>query len=48
MHIVPRYRREIGFIDIIAGTKIIVEDPNVSLERVREGFAKLTKNDDDQ
>ncbi len=40
LHIVPRYRRETGFIDIIAGTKIIVEDPNVSLARVREAFEK--------
>lgn len=40
-HVVPRYRREMGFIDIIAGTKIIVEDPNVSLSRVREGFDKI-------
>ncbi len=38
LHIVPRYRREIGFIDIIAGTKIIVEDPNISQSRVREAF----------
>ncbi len=38
LHIVPRYRKEIGFIDIIAGTKIIVEDPNVSLSRLREAF----------
>ena len=38
LHIVPRYRRETGFIDILAETKIIVEDPNVTLARVREGF----------
>ena len=38
LHVVPRYRRETGFIDIIAGTKIIVEDPNVSLTRVRAAF----------
>jgi ATP adenylyltransferase len=48
LHIVPRYRREIGFIDIIAGAKIIVEDPNVSLERVKEGFAKITDKHADQ
>ena len=39
-HIVPRYRRETGFIDIIAGTKIIVEDPNVSLAHIRAAFEK--------
>lgn len=41
LHIVPRYKREIGFIDIIGGVKIIVEDPNVSLSRVREGFSQI-------
>ena len=42
LHIVPRYRRETGFIDIIAGAKIIIEDPEVSLSRVREAFVKAT------
>jgi ATP adenylyltransferase len=40
LHIVPRYRRELGFIDIIGGVKIIIEDPKVSLSRLREAFAK--------
>ena len=43
LHIVPRYRRETGFIDIIAGSKIIIEDPKVSLTRMREAFAKMAK-----
>ncbi|MDQ1329123.1 MAG: adenylyltransferase [Candidatus Poribacteria bacterium] len=47
-HVVPRYRREMGFIDIIAGVKIIVEDPNVSLSRVKEGFAKIIGKGVDQ
>ena len=42
LHIVPRYRRETGFIDIIGGAKIIIEDPNVSLSRVREAFVSTT------
>ncbi len=41
LHVVPRYKREIGFIDIIGGVKIIVEDPNVSLSRVRDGFSQI-------
>ena len=44
LHIVPRYRRETGFIDIIGGSKIIIEDPNVSLSRMREAFAKMAKD----
>lgn len=39
LHIVPRYVRETGFIDIIGGAKIIVEDPNITLSRVQEAFA---------
>lgn len=42
LHIVPRYSRETGFIDIIGGSKIIVEDPNITLSRVREAFAGAT------
>ncbi len=42
LHIVPRYSRETGFIDIIGGSKIIVEDPNITLSRVREAFARAT------
>ncbi len=41
LHVVPRYKREIGFIDIIGGVKIIVEDPNVSLSRLMEGFSEV-------
>lgn len=48
LHVVPRYRRELGFIDIIGGVKIIIEDPNISLVRVREGFAKITGKHDGQ
>ncbi len=45
LHIVPRYRRELGFIDIISGAKIIIEDPNVSLEKIRQGFINATANE---
>jgi ATP adenylyltransferase len=38
LHIVPRYQRELGFIDIIGGAKIIVEDPNRTQYRLREAF----------
>jgi ATP adenylyltransferase len=48
LHVVPRYRRELGFIDIIGGVKIIIEDPNISLVRVKEGFAKITGKHADQ
>ena len=44
LHIVPRYSSEIGFVDIVAGSKIIVEDPNVTLIRAQEEFKKQVKN----
>jgi ATP adenylyltransferase len=39
MHVVPRYHRELGFIDIIGGAKIIVEDPEVTRDSLRAAFA---------
>jgi ATP adenylyltransferase len=42
LHVVPRYRRELGFMDIINETKIVIEDPNVSLSRMQDAFAKAT------
>lgn len=42
LHIVPRYQRELGFIDIIGGAKIIVEDPNKTRHRLRAAFQELS------
>ena len=39
LHIVPRYNRELGFIDIIGGAKIIVEEPNETCKRLRKAFS---------
>ena len=38
LHIVPRYPRELGFMDVIGGARIIVEDPNVTQEKLRRAF----------
>ena len=40
-HIVPRYSRELGFVDITSGSKIIIEDPNTTLEKMRDAFSSL-------
>lgn len=40
MHIVPRYPREVGFIDVIGGARIIVEDPNDTVKKLKEEFQK--------
>lgn len=37
-HIVPRYKRELGFIDVIAGAKIFIEDPHESMKNLRKAF----------
>ncbi|MCX7679054.1 MAG: HIT domain-containing protein [Spirochaetes bacterium] len=43
MHIVPRYDNEVGFLDVLAGTRIIVLDPCEARERVKRSF-ELFKN----
>jgi len=39
LHIVPRYRSELGFIDLIGNTRIIVENPHDTVTKLREEFA---------
>jgi len=38
LHIVPRYPREVGFIDVIGGTRIIVEDPITTVNKLKSLF----------
>lgn len=40
LHIVPRYSRELGFIDILGGAKLVVEHPEVTTKKLREAFQK--------
>jgi ATP adenylyltransferase len=42
MHIVPRYYNELGFLDIIGGSKIIVEDPNETKLKIQTAFIEQT------
>jgi ATP adenylyltransferase len=37
-HVVPRYSSEIGFVDIIAGSKVLIEDPNTYVKEIRKVF----------
>lgn len=37
-HIVPRYERELGFLDITAGTKIVIEDPQITMSKLKKAF----------
>jgi ATP adenylyltransferase len=43
-HVVPRYSRVLGFVDITAGAKIIIEDPATTLEKLKEAFDGFTIN----
>jgi len=40
VHIVPRYPSELGFVDIIGGARICVEDPNETCRKLKEAFAE--------
>lgn len=40
LHIVPRYSRELGFIDILGGAKLVVEHPETTTKKLKEAFQK--------
>ncbi len=44
-HIVPRYQNELGFVDILGGSKIYVEDPRRVLEKLRQAFVLEAETD---
>lgn len=39
-HIVPRYQNEVGFIDVLAGDRVVVVDPAEVLEMLKSNFIK--------
>lgn len=42
LHIIPRYPRELGIADLIAGKRVLVENPEVTAERLRESIKAHT------
>lgn len=44
MHVIPRYRNELGFIDIIGGAKIIVEDPLQTMRELKKAFVEFKRD----
>lgn len=36
LHIIPRFKNELGFIDIIGGSKVIIEEPVVTLNKLKD------------
>lgn len=43
-HIVPRFPNEAGFLDVLTGTRIIVEEPAVTVRRVRQAWEQRASN----
>jgi ATP adenylyltransferase len=40
MHVIPRYPNELGFIDIVGGAKIVVEDPEQTMKNLKKAFGE--------
>lgn len=43
LHIVPRYENELSFIDVLSGSKIIVEEPKNTLRRLKSKYKKYAQ-----
>lgn len=44
LHIVPRYQNEIGFLDVINGARVIVEDPIKTKDKLKVAFLGHERN----
>jgi ATP adenylyltransferase len=42
-HIIPRYPREIGIADLIAGSRVLIEDPRRTRDRIQEAFQSIDR-----
>lgn len=43
LHVIPRFRNELGFVDIISNSRVIVDDPKINLPRIRKKFREMKK-----
>jgi ATP adenylyltransferase len=41
LHIIPRYEREVGIADLIAGQRVLIESPFDSCEKIKAAMADL-------
>lgn len=41
LHVVPRYHREVGFLDVLGGARIIIEDPNDTVKKLSKTINEL-------
>ena len=44
LHIIPRYPREIGIADLIAGKRVLVEDPRVTQRRIMNALSETPES----
>ena len=42
LHVIPRYPHEIGIADLVAGKRVLIENPQNTQHRMSEAFAQLT------
>ncbi len=42
LHVVPRYGKELGIVDILSGSKIIIEDPTITHRKLTEAFREVS------
>ncbi len=40
LHVIPRFPRELGIADLIAGKRVLVEEPRETVRRMREAMAQ--------
>ena len=41
LHVIPRYPREVGIADLVAGKRVLIEDPRTTRTRLREAVGSL-------
>jgi ATP adenylyltransferase len=47
LHVIPRYPREIGIAELIAGSRVLVQDPRETRARLRTAFVGLAREEQD-
>ncbi|MFW5683346.1 MAG: HIT family protein, partial [Spirochaetota bacterium] len=43
LHLIPRYPREIGIADLVAGKRVLIEDPRVTQQRIIEADTAIDR-----
>jgi len=41
LHVIPRYPREVGIADLVAGKRVLIEDPRVTQSRLMEAVSRF-------